>query len=123
MEDVNALSKHSTTFHCGAWAGECHDPDGITSDLQPCGGCQTGYHTYSAIIDRSNTAAEQLRFYLDGNVTFTVNENQVSVATWQEAIDHGFFAIFDLAMPVPTPTRSAAAPRRRRRATSPRARP
>ncbi|MEV0094914.1 glycoside hydrolase family 16 protein [Streptomyces sp. NPDC050738] len=98
MEDVNALSKHSTTFHCGAWAGECHDPDGITSDLQPCSGCQTGFHTYSAVIDRTNTAAEQLRFYLDGNVTYTVNENQVSVATWQAAIDHGFFAIFDLAI-------------------------
>ncbi|MDV9175111.1 glycoside hydrolase family 16 protein [Streptomyces sp. W16] len=98
MEDVNALSKHSTTFHCGVWAGECHDPDGITSDLQPCAGCQTGYHTYSAIIDRTNTSAEQLRFYLDGNLTFTVNENQVSVATWQAAVDHGFMAIFDLAI-------------------------
>jgi hypothetical protein len=98
MEDVNALSRHSTTFHCGVWAGECHDPDGITSDLQPCEGCQTGYHTYSAIIDRTNTAAEQLRFYLDGNPTFTVNENQVSVATWQAAVDHGFMAIFDLAI-------------------------
>jgi hypothetical protein len=98
MEDVNALSLHSTTFHCGVWAGECHDPDGITSDLQPCAGCQTGYHTYSAIIDRTNTAAEQLRFYLDGNLTFTVNENQVSVATWQAAVDHGFMAIFDLAI-------------------------
>ncbi|MGW3310231.1 glycoside hydrolase family 16 protein [Streptomyces sp. NPDC001073] len=98
MEDVNALSQHSTTFHCGVWAGECHDPDGITSNLQPCGGCQTGYHTYSAIIDRTNTSAEQLRFYLDGNPTFTVNENQVSVGTWQAAIDHGFMAIFDLAI-------------------------
>lgn len=98
MEDVNALSQHSTTFHCGVWAGECHDPDGITSNLQPCAGCQTGYHTYSAIIDRTNTAAEQLRFYLDGNLTFTVNENQVSVATWQAAVDHGFMAIFDLAI-------------------------
>nr|WP_223186373.1 glycoside hydrolase family 16 protein [Streptomyces sp. CBMA29] len=98
MEDVNALSKHSTTFHCGQWAGECHDPDGITSDLQPCAGCQTGFHKYSAVIDRTNTSAEQLRFYLDGNLTFTVNENQVSVATWQAAVDHGFFAIFDVAI-------------------------
>ncbi len=98
MEDVNALSQHSTTFHCGAWAGECHDPDGITSNLQPCPGCQSGYHTYSAVIDRTNTSAEQLRFYLDGALTFTVNENQVSVATWQAAVDHGFFAIFDVAI-------------------------
>jgi Ricin-type beta-trefoil lectin domain/Glycosyl hydrolases family 16 len=98
MEDVNALSQHSTTFHCGAWAGECHDPDGISSGLQSCSGCQTGYHTYSAVIDRTNTSAEQLRFYLDGTLTYTVNENQVSVATWQAAVDHGFFAIFDVAI-------------------------
>ncbi|MEV6005960.1 carbohydrate-binding protein [Streptomyces sp. NPDC051976] len=98
MEDVNALSQHSTTFHCGVWAGECHDPDGISSGLQACGGCQTGYHTYSAIIDRTNPAAEQLRFFLDGTLTYTVNENQVSTATWQAAVDHGFFAIFDLAI-------------------------
>lgn len=98
MEDVNALSQHSTTFHCGAWAGECHDPDGISSGLQACAGCQTGFHTYSVIVDRTNTAAEQLRFYLDGALTYTVNENQVSTATWQAAVDHGFFAIFDVAI-------------------------
>ncbi len=98
MEDVNALSEHSTTFHCDVWGGECNDPDGISSGLQPCSGCQTGYHTYSAIIDRTNTAAEQLRFYLDGTLTYTVNESQVSTSVWQAAIDHGFFAIFDLAI-------------------------
>ncbi|MDF9811502.1 glycoside hydrolase family 16 protein [Streptomyces sp. SPB162] len=98
MEDVNALSQHSTTFHCGAWAGECHDPDGISSGLQACAGCQTGFHTYSVIVDRTNAAAEQLRFLLDGQVTYQVNQNQVSTATWQAAVDHGFFAIFDVAI-------------------------
>ncbi|MFI5754451.1 glycoside hydrolase family 16 protein [Streptomyces sp. NPDC051569] len=98
MEDVNALSQHSTTFHCGQWAGECHDPDGISSGLGPCDGCQTGYHTYSVIVDRTDTAAEQLRFYLDGTQTFAVNQNEVSEATWRAAVDHGFFAIFDVAI-------------------------
>lgn len=98
MEDVNALSQHSTTFHCGQWAGECHDPDGISSGLQPCDGCQTGYHTYSVTVDRRDTAAEQLRFYLDGVQTFAVNQNEVSDATWKAAVDHGFFAIFDVAI-------------------------
>ncbi|HEY3711848.1 MAG TPA: glycoside hydrolase family 16 protein [Amycolatopsis sp.] len=98
MEDVNALSKHSTTFHCGQWAGECHDPDGITSDLQDCAGCQTGYHTYSVIVDRRDAAAEELRFSLDGTQTYSVKQNQVSDATWKAAVDHGFFAIFDVAI-------------------------
>ncbi|MEU6731646.1 glycoside hydrolase family 16 protein [Streptomyces physcomitrii] len=98
MEDVNGLSKHSTTFHCGEWAGECHDPDGISSDLQACDGCQTDFHTYSVIVDRTNAAAEQLRFYLDGKETYRVDQNQVSEATWRTAVDHGFFAIFDVAI-------------------------
>ena len=98
MEDVNALSKHSATFHCGQWAGECHDPDGITSDLQDCPGCQTGYHTYSVVVDRRNAAAEELRFSLDGTQTYSVKQNQVSDATWKAAVDHGFFAIFDVAI-------------------------
>ncbi len=50
------------------------------------------------IVDRTNTSAEQLRFYLDGTQTFTVNQNQVSAGTWQAAVDHGFFAIFDVAI-------------------------
>ncbi|MGW7691445.1 glycoside hydrolase family 16 protein [Streptomyces asiaticus] len=98
MEDVNGLSKHSNTFHCGAWAGECHDPDGISSDLLPCDGCQTDYHTYSVIVDRTDTSAEQLRFYRDGKETFTVKQNQVSAETWKKAVDHGFFAIFNVAV-------------------------
>ena len=98
MEDVNALSEHSTTFHCDVWGGQCHDPDGISSGLQPCSGCQTGFHTYSAVIDRTDTSAEQLRFYLDGTLTYTVDESQVSTSVWQAAVDHGFFAVFDLAI-------------------------
>ncbi|WIV53753.1 glycoside hydrolase family 16 protein [Amycolatopsis nalaikhensis] len=98
MEDVNALSKHSTTFHCGQWQGECHDPDGITSDLQDCPGCQDGYHTYSVVVDRRDPAAEELRFALDGTQTFAVKQNQVSAETWKAAVDHGFFVIFDVAI-------------------------
>ena len=99
MEDVNALSEVSHTFHCGVDpGGPCNETTGISSNLLPCSGCQTGYHTYSVIIDRTNTAAEQLRFYTDGNLQFTVNESQVPVATWQAAVDHGFFIILDLAM-------------------------
>ncbi|WNF00796.1 glycoside hydrolase family 16 protein [Streptomyces luomodiensis] len=98
MEDVNGLSKHSHTFHCDEWAGECNDPDGISSDLLPCDTCQTEYHTYSVIVDRTDTSAEQLRFYRDGKETFTVHQNQVSADTWTKAVDHGFFAIFNVAI-------------------------
>ncbi len=60
--------------------------------------CQTGYQTYSVIIDRTNTSAESLQFLMDGTVESTITEASVGTTAWQEAIDHGFFIIFDLAM-------------------------
>ena len=99
MEDVNALSEVSHTFHCGVDpGGPCNETNGISSNLLACSGCQTGYHTYSIIVDRTNTSAEQLRWYVDGNLEWTVSENQVPVATWQAAVDHGFFMILNVAM-------------------------
>ncbi len=60
--------------------------------------CQTGYHTYSVIVDRTNASAETLQFLMDGTVESTITEASVGTAAWQAAIDHGFFIIFDLAM-------------------------
>jgi hypothetical protein len=99
MEDVNALSEHSSTLHCGVISGgACNETTGLSSGLLGCSGCQTGYHTYAAIIDRTNTSAEQIRYYLDGTLFYTVNESTVGTATWQAAVDHGFFIILDLAV-------------------------
>jgi hypothetical protein len=99
LEDVNALSEHSGTFHCGVDpGGPCNETDGIGSGLQSCSGCQTGYNTYTIIINRTNTSAESVTWYLNGNQFFQVKESQVPVATWQAAIDHNFSIIFDLAM-------------------------
>ncbi|HUC57780.1 MAG TPA: glycoside hydrolase family 16 protein [Streptosporangiaceae bacterium] len=99
LEDVNALSEHSGTFHCGVDpGGPCNETTGIGSGLLSCSGCQTGYHTYTVIVNRTNTSAESITWYLDGNQFFQVNESQVPVATWQAAVDHNFSIIFDLAM-------------------------
>jgi hypothetical protein len=99
LEDVNALSEHSSTIHCGVDpGGVCNEPNGIGSGLLGCGGCQTGYHTYTMILNRTNTSNESITFYLDGNQTFTVSESQVGTSTWQAAYDHNLSIIFDLAM-------------------------
>ena len=50
------------------------------------------------IINRTNTSAEYLQFLMDGTVESTVTEAHVGATAWQEAFDHGFFIIFDLAM-------------------------
>ena len=98
MEDVNARSEEAATLHCGTDPdGPCNEPDGFGSGLATCSGCQTGYHTYTEVIDRT-LSDEQIRFYVDGQQIWIVKESQVGVSTWQAAIDHGFFIIFDLAM-------------------------
>ncbi|SEL18492.1 discoidin domain-containing protein [Streptacidiphilus jiangxiensis] len=94
MEDVNGLNEASQTLHDSA--GSSGHP--LIACPGAGSGCQTGYHTYSVIVDRTNTSAESLQFLMDGTVESTVTEASVGTAAWQQAIDHGFFLIFDLAM-------------------------
>ncbi|WP_329552933.1 glycoside hydrolase family 16 protein [Streptomyces sp. NBC_00696] len=99
MEDVNALSDVAGTIHCGTFpGGPCNEGTGISSGLRACPGCQSGFHTYSMILDRTNTSAETITFYLDGNTYYSVSESQVGTATWQAAFDHNQSIILDLAM-------------------------
>ena len=94
MEDVNGLNQASQTLHDSA-----NSPGHALINCPAAGStCQTGYHTYSVIIDRTNTSAETLQFLMDGVVESTVTEASVGTAAWQAAIDHGFFIIWDLAM-------------------------
>ncbi len=94
MEDVNGLNEASQTLHDSAGSS------GHALIACPASGstCQTGYHTYSVIIDRTNTSAESMQFLMDGTVESTITEASVGTTAWQQAIDHGFFIIFDLAM-------------------------
>jgi hypothetical protein len=99
MEDVNALSEVAGTLHCGTGsAGPCNETTGQSSGLRACSGCQTGYNTYSVIVNRTNTSAESITYYLNGTAYYTVTEATVGTAAWQAAVDHGFFIILDLAM-------------------------
>jgi hypothetical protein len=99
MEDVNALSEVSGTLHCGVDpGGPCNETDGLGSGLVSCSGCQTGYDTYSVIVNRTNTSDESITWYLNGNAYYTVSESQVGTSTWQAAVDHGFFLILNNAI-------------------------
>ena len=98
MTGVNGRNQLSQTLHCGtAPDGVCAEYNGRTSGLATCAGCQTGYHEYSQVIDRTKTD-EEIRFYLDGRQTWVVRESQVGVAAWQAAVHHGFYLRFDLAI-------------------------
>jgi beta-glucanase (GH16 family) len=106
MENVDGLSKHSGTLHCGNLTevnpnqtlGPCQEHTGLSSGLQACLGCQASYQTYSVIVDRRDAADEQIRWYLDGHQYFMVRESQVGAAAWDEAVNHGFSVILDLAI-------------------------
>jgi beta-glucanase (GH16 family) len=106
LEDVNALNEHASTLHCGnlddvnpdGTLGPCHEFTGLSSGLQPCPGCQTGFHTYTAVVDRRHAGNEQIRWYLDGRQFFQVDERHVDEAAWSAGVDHGYSIIFDLAM-------------------------
>jgi beta-glucanase (GH16 family) len=94
LEDINGLNTASQTFHYG-------NGSQLSPGMKSCQGassCQGGFHTYSVVIDRTNTSAETLQFLLDGAVQATYSEAQVGTSAWQAAVDHGFFMILDLAM-------------------------
>lgn len=106
LENANELSDHSGAFHCGNLTqvnpgrtlGPCHEYTGLSSGLLGCLGCLSTYQTYSVIVDRRNPANEQIRWYLDGRKYFSVSESQVGTATWDQAVNHGFSIILDLAI-------------------------
>jgi exo-beta-1,3-glucanase (GH17 family) len=98
MTDVNGRSQLSQTLHCGtAPDGPCAEYNGRQSGLAGCTGCQTGFHEYTQVIDRTKTD-EEIRFYLDGRQTWIVRESQVGVTAWNAAVHHGFYLRFDLGI-------------------------
>ncbi len=98
MEDINGRSTEYATLHCGVPSGgPCNEKNGLGSGPISCSGCQTAYHTYTVVIDRS-ISPEQIRWYLDGNQIFSVSASQMDATTWANAVDHSFFIILDLAM-------------------------
>jgi beta-glucanase (GH16 family) len=106
MEDVNGLSQEGGTLHCGNLTqrngdgtfGPCREGYGVGSGLQPCAGCQRGFHTYTVIVDRRDAGDEQIRWYLDGREFFSVSESRVGRPTWTAAVDHGFSILLDVAV-------------------------
>jgi len=105
MENVQGLNWTYNVLHCGTWGGPCNEPEGINNGRpgnsgEPClvTTCQGGFHTYGMEWDSSG-ATDQMRWYLDGVLTFTVNENQVPAQTWTDLADHaGYFLILNVAM-------------------------
>ena len=98
MEDINGRSSVFAALHCGTVSGgPCNETTGLTSGEHACSGCQTGFHTYALEYDRS-VSPEQLRWYLDGTQYFSLNSSQLDATTWNNATQHGFFVILNVAI-------------------------
>lgn len=101
LEDINAYSQHSATFHCGYQRTDTKDPcevHGVGSGLVPCPNCQTSYNTYTVIVDRRNPGAESMSWYLDGRQFFSVQESQVGDTLWNDSFTEPFTVVLEVSM-------------------------
>jgi hypothetical protein len=97
MENINGRPTAYSTLHCGVPSGgPCNETSGIGGNINNST-LQDGFHVYAMELDKS-VQPNQLRFYLDGNNFFTISSDQVPADVWQNATDHGFFIILDVAM-------------------------
>lgn len=101
MESINGTNVEYGTLHCGVDpGGPCNETSGLGGNTACTGTtCQTGYHTYTMVVDRS-TSPEEIRWYLDGTEFWHVDSNTsgMDAATWANAVDHGFFILLNVAM-------------------------
>ena len=106
MENVQGLNWTYNVLHCGEWGkAPCNEPEGINNgdafnNGAPClvTTCQAGFHTYGFEWDTSG-AVDQLRWYLDGEQTFSVAETDVTPTIWAQISQHaGYFIILNVAM-------------------------
>lgn len=98
LENINGRDSHFAAFHCGTGIpGTCNETTGLGSGERPCPGCKTSFHTYGVEWDRSVTP-QALRWYRDGTVYFTLTRDQVDRASWDNALNHGYFMILNVAI-------------------------
>ncbi|MET8825042.1 glycoside hydrolase family 16 protein [Streptomyces sp. NPDC004610] len=99
LENVQGLNTVWATLHCGTSpGGPCNETTGLGGSAAcPGSTCQSGFHTYRVEWDRS-TAVEEIRFSVDNVNYHTVRADQVDATTWNNATNHGFFLILNVAM-------------------------
>jgi beta-glucanase (GH16 family) len=89
------------TLHCGTSpGGPCYETNGVGgASTQPDGtALSAGFHTFAVEMDRTNSSAGEIRWYVDGKKFFTVHQKDVGTAAWQAATNHGFFVLLNLAV-------------------------
>ncbi|WP_030669644.1 glycoside hydrolase family 16 protein [Streptomyces sp. NRRL B-1347] len=100
MENVNRINSVWGVLHCGVNpGGPCDETNGIgASRACPGASCQSAFHTYRFEWDRS-ASPNVLRWYVDGQLFHSVDENRVGAAAWASMTGHaGYFLLLNVAM-------------------------
>ncbi len=99
LENINGTNTVYGTLHCGVSpGGPCNETTGLGGSRAGASpSLQAAYHTYRMEFDKS-VSPQQLRWYLDGVLYHTVNATQVDATTWNNATNHGFFIILNVAI-------------------------
>lgn len=99
MENINGLNQWWGTLHCGTSpGGPCNETSGIggnASGFSPS--LQSEFHTYRIEFDKS-VSPQKIRWYVDGIQHHIVYSNQMDATTWDNATNHGFFIILNVAI-------------------------
>ncbi|PPG56940.1 hypothetical protein C5C27_12070 [Rathayibacter sp. AY2B7] len=99
LEAVNGTAQVIQTLHCGVPdGGPCDEPAGRTSGMLDCATCVTGFHRYSALLDRTVPGDERVEFLVDGVTRHVVRESEVGTAAWQAAVPNDVLLILNLAI-------------------------
>ncbi|MBC9716087.1 family 16 glycosylhydrolase [Streptomyces sp. TRM66268-LWL] len=100
MENVNGINSVWGVLHCGVNpGGPCNETQGIgASRACPGATCQSAFHTYRFEWDRS-VSPNVLRWYVDGQLYHSVDENRVGAEAWTNMTSHaGYFILLNVAM-------------------------
>ena len=100
VESVNGEDLVRGSLHCGsAQGGPCNEPTGMTANRAcPDQACAGNFHTYSFEWDRT-VSPNQLRWLVDGQEFFRVDQDAVDVPTWEQITGHGgYFLVLGVAM-------------------------
>ncbi|KAK7723494.1 hypothetical protein SLS63_008788 [Diaporthe eres] len=100
MENVNAVNKLYGTLHCGVTpGGPCDENNGISGNTVPPTPMQGNFLQYTVEVDRTDSSAEAIRWYLGDTLYHQVTAAQVGDATvWADAVHGSYFVLLNLAI-------------------------
>lgn len=100
MENVNAVNKLYGTMHCGVNpGGPCDETNGLSGNTVPSPAMQGNFLQYTVEVDRTDSSAEAIRWYLGDTQYHEVTAAQVGDATvWADAVHGSFFVLLNLAI-------------------------